>query len=542
MTAFMERTVEAEQRYGCMTCQRRCRSSAGEAAHMCKVHGVVASLRYLFDHPTCGACLKHFHTMQKMKAHLHYSRRCREQLISRNARCDPAPGTGSHFDRDRAKLHDRLLPPLTGEGPKLPPVRMRTEQAIDHELHMHLVNVLTDFPFAQLELQWKNYVEEHAISWTMWTRTIQFFMDTLQNEDAALLDLDLVEVKSVLERLCCPATWPFLEAHQRCRPQQNLAILEEECSVIGQRLATAEIIQVPRVFGRLRLVLHAYSGRRRVGDVQYYIDLLAATQTEYDLQVISMDIINDPILGDAMNPSTCELWFRAVRQRHVIAFIGGPPCESWSCARGQKLEQDQSGPRVIRDLDSLWGYDCLSLRELVQVTVGNALLMFAIIIIVELILVDGFAILEHPAEPLHDPLAASIWRLPILRALLGLSNVQVLRIAQGLMGAASPKPTNLLAVNLPELLSIIHANRVRVELPMNASIGKGQDGKWKTTALKEYAPALCKSFAQALIQAVNAVPVDAQCKEPTPNELAQYQAMVINHYGEVIGEDFVHRK
>ena len=42
--------------------------------------------------------------------------------------------------------------------------------------------------------------------------------------------------------------------------------------------------------------------------------------------------------------------------------------------------------------------------------------MFAIIIIVELILVDGFAILEHPAEPLHDPLAASIWRLPILRA------------------------------------------------------------------------------------------------------------------------------
>ena len=541
LTAHVESSGDGAQHYGCLMCHKRCRSLAGEAAHMCKVHGIVASVRFLFDQPTCGACLKHFHTMQKMKAHLHYSRLCRERLLSRNVRCELVPGTGSQLDRDRNRSHDRMLPPLTGEGPQLPPARLRVEQGIDHDLHMHLVNVLTDSPCEMLEMQWRAFCDEHAISWTLWTSTIQFFKDTLQNEDADLLDFDLMAVNVILDRLCQPDSWAFLKESHRRRPQQTIEILEEECAMVEQRLETEEIVVIPRVFGKTRLVLHAYSGRRRIGDVQYFIDLLAAKQTEYDLQVISMDIINDPLLGDAMNPRTCELWYRAVRQRHVIAFIGGPPCESWSCARGQMLEQEHSGPRVVRDLMSLWGFACLRLRELEQITVGNALLMFAIIVIVELIMVDGFAILEHPGEPLHDHMAASIWRLPILRALAALPNVQVLRIAQGLMGSASPKPTNILALNMPELLSFIHSNRVRVELPKNASIGKGHDGKWKTAALKEYAPALCKSFAQALMHVVNKVPVDTTCPAPTQTELAQYQAMVINHYGEVIGADFAHR-
>ena len=42
-------------------CKKRCRNAAGEAAHMHKVHGIASNLRYFYDHPTCGACLKHFH-------------------------------------------------------------------------------------------------------------------------------------------------------------------------------------------------------------------------------------------------------------------------------------------------------------------------------------------------------------------------------------------------------------------------------------------------------------------------------------------------
>ena len=46
-------TSEAEV-FGCMLCKKTCRNAAGEAAHMCKTHGVVSKLRFLYDHPTCG--------------------------------------------------------------------------------------------------------------------------------------------------------------------------------------------------------------------------------------------------------------------------------------------------------------------------------------------------------------------------------------------------------------------------------------------------------------------------------------------------------
>ena len=88
------------QVFGCMKCRMRCRNAAGEAAHMCKAHGITSKLRSLFDHPTCGACLKHFHTMEKLKAHLHYSQRCRTKLQSRAFRC-----VLRHLELDRRGTH-----------------------------------------------------------------------------------------------------------------------------------------------------------------------------------------------------------------------------------------------------------------------------------------------------------------------------------------------------------------------------------------------------------------------------------------------------
>lgn len=62
-----------QKHFGCMVCRRRFRNAAGEAAHMCRAHGIVAGVRHLFDQPCCGTCLKHFQTLPKMKAHLYYS-------------------------------------------------------------------------------------------------------------------------------------------------------------------------------------------------------------------------------------------------------------------------------------------------------------------------------------------------------------------------------------------------------------------------------------------------------------------------------------
>ena len=70
-----------------------------------------------------------------------------------------------------------------------------------------------------------------------------------------------------------------------------------------------------------------------------------------------MDIIYDATLGDASLKSTQEFWFWGIDKRWVVGFLGGPPCESWSIARGALLPDhaERVGPRVIRNVQELWG-------------------------------------------------------------------------------------------------------------------------------------------------------------------------------------------
>ena len=58
----------AKEAFGCIGCGKRCKNYAGEAVHMYEVHGVASLLRKLADQPTCAACRRFFHTMQKLQA------------------------------------------------------------------------------------------------------------------------------------------------------------------------------------------------------------------------------------------------------------------------------------------------------------------------------------------------------------------------------------------------------------------------------------------------------------------------------------------
>lgn len=153
-------------------------------------------------------------------------------------------------------------------------------------------------------------------------------------------------------------------------------------------------------------------------------------------------LIVNKVKGNAVNLQTWDFWINAARQRHVIAFLAGPPCETWSCARAvdTATSADHHQPRVIRALEHLWGLPCVRIMELLQLYTGNTLLGFALVIFMEICLIDGYAILEHPAESMWDPTAASIWKLPIVCAILALSNVQKIRFSQGLLGAYAPIP------------------------------------------------------------------------------------------------------
>lgn len=95
--------------------------------------------------------------------------------------------------------------------------------------------------------------------------------------------------------------------------------------------------------------------------------------------------------------------------------------------------------------------------------------------------------------------------------------------AQGLLGATSPKPTNLLVVNLSDLMWVLHGCRLRKELPTASSIGKDHWGRWRTTALKEYLPALCMGLA--LSSAFDRTPGVQSVTDPTEELLSRIQAL-----------------
>ena len=118
---------------------------------------------------------------------------------------------------------------------------------------------------------------------------------------------------------------------------------------------------IPRPFGRERYFLHFFSGRRRPGDLQYYLD--RHHFTGFTLHTVSIDIVVDANRGDLMKEETRQFWFRAIRQGYVVAMIGGPPCETWSQARMVSIDGNsrREGPRAVRDEHHPWGMDSLCL-------------------------------------------------------------------------------------------------------------------------------------------------------------------------------------
>ena len=217
--------------------------------------------------------------------------------------------------------------------------------------------------------------------------------------------------------------------------------------------------------------------------------------------------------------------------------MAGPPCETWSRARENSINADHAtGPRVLRDATHLWGYDALRIKELNQIILGNELLLFAFEAVLELVPTQGIAMIEHPAEPERAE-SASIWRTPFAKKLLDIEGIELCNFAQGLLGAPTPKPTCILTLNSPGLISVLHRWRVRRELPQSFALGLNEKGEWRTSVLKEYPPAMCGALAEALLTSLCAIPI-LDVSDPSPAELQLWQRLNASHYGQHIGPDF----
>ena len=159
-----------------------------------------------------------------------------------------------------------------------------------------------------------------------------------------------------------------------------------------------------------------------------------------------IDIVINTHWGDATKEDTRRMWLNAIKEKHIVGFIAGLPCETWSRVRGevppaQEDENDRDAAlagrgllRVLKTLPELWGLSSLGIRELSQILIGNQLLIFTLEAIVEIALEGSVGIAEHPAEPVDLEDAASIWRLPIMQLICQLPGAERIRFAQGLLG------------------------------------------------------------------------------------------------------------
>ena len=83
--------------------------------------------------------------------------------------------------------------------------------------------------------------------------------------------------------------------------------------------------------------MHAFSGRRRPGDFQEFLDAIVGDCSGIVVHVVSVDVILDRNWGDVTRPECQRFWFDGVKRRFVIGYLAGPPCETWSKARAVEV-------------------------------------------------------------------------------------------------------------------------------------------------------------------------------------------------------------
>ena len=536
---------DAPMKFGCMFCQKRCASRGGEGAHFFKCHAVVASVRNLCHGTQCAHCLREYHTRSKLQQHLQRCSACRGALHARRFQSDIQAGIGSIEQQQEQRAHDGLVPPLQAQGPVLP-ARAPVDPDPEHTdlIDLWIDRLRSELDVASLQRIMEETIQEFAISWTRCQQTLRAFREGFGEELVTITGVSQHTVHRAVDNLLDAEHWPFLRDDYRdvTRPVDDLTHYTEWCfRAIGAcDVWTAQSIPLP--VGRERVVLHAFAGRRRVGDYQWYLEQLMTSVEGITLHVVSLDIIIDEKFGDLSRHDIQQYWLHGIRSGWVHAFLGGPPCCTWSKARAVDLaeepipaHQGRRGPRPVRSAHDLWGLPSLGLREIDQVIDGNVLLGFCLLALGELALQARAGILEHPAEP-DDESMPSIWKLPIVQVLLGLPGMQRLCLSQGLLGADSMKPTELLSLNLPTLPAAITQWRVTPDVPKRANIGRDASGQFCTAQLKEYPPAFCGALAQATFNAVScAASDDVQIDSEF---LARCIDMQQDFQGDYIGPDF----
>eukprot|EP00435_Cladocopium_sp_Y103_P016572 s1768_g4.t1 len=123
------------------------------------------------------------------------------------------------------------------------------------------------------------------------------------------LEVSFEEVVLCIQDLADVSFWHFLLV-PCTRPTRDLFSELVEWESWCEELAAQPPVEwttlqpLPRSLSRERVILHTYAGRRRRGDIEWYIDSVAATHPSVVLQVVSVDIVIDADFGDIAKEHT----------------------------------------------------------------------------------------------------------------------------------------------------------------------------------------------------------------------------------------------
>ena len=184
----------------------------------------------------------------------------------------------------------------------------------------------------------------------------------------------------------------------------------------------------------------------------------------------------------------------------VAATLAGSPCETFSAARHLPPPTSDGihrWPRPLRSAARLFGLAQLTRKELRQCRQGTSFALQTLFVAALHLVHGGLFLSEHPACP-EDPEKASIWRSAVVELLTKDPDCTLRTFPQWKWGSATPKPTGLLSIRLPQLARSMYACAdPTLTYPKRVAQGLDDQGCFHTAACKEYPPRFCQALARA---------------------------------------------
>eukprot|EP00434_Breviolum_minutum_P003484 symbB.v1.2.003065.t1/scaffold124.1/size443775/5 len=471
----------AGSNFACPECHAVFATSTGVAVHRAKKHGVHSPLRDYVQSATCPGCLRFMWTTSRVVQHLRYRpNRCFDRIF---ASCTPR-GHVSEDLPEHLRRVKRLPASRYKHGPLLP---------LPHEKERVLLRErLQECEARGTRLDYGSPVNP-AIQKMANVKFKKAVDEWLHNEPD--------HEEGIYVRI------PHPKKQRRAHPvQMQYGDMEQDEMVRhGMVITMKPSIQSSSWRSSLPAatfyVVHLYSGRRRVEDLQWHLEKLLKNYQGH-VQVLSVDTAVHHMCDVNAEANWKRFWDLA-DSGYLVAMVLGPPCETWSAARNEAILDDRgcevSGPRPLRSASRPWGIDSLAPREYRQLQVGMRLLLRGLLLATLTVINGGSALLEHPAESTKEG-RPSIWKTGIMKLLAAAGLYSKHTFAQFRFGSPGVKPTTFLYGGMPRLPQVMRRyENHQIPKPSTPLIGRTAAGTFHTSAAKEYPGPLCEAIAACIV-------------------------------------------